>query len=63
MLDGKSEASFKFRASPFFVIAHTQESFDRKKLEELLKLTYPPEQVLSYPDVFYVSTVLQQGST
>eukprot|EP00967_Tisochrysis_lutea_P044524 scaffold54055_cov13-Tisochrysis_lutea.AAC.1 len=29
------------------------ESFDRKKLEELLKLTYPAEQVLSYPDVFY----------
>lgn len=31
------------------------ESFDRKKLEHLLRLTYQPSQILSYPDVFYVS--------
>jgi len=30
------------------------ESFDRKKLDELLKLTYPSGTVLSYPDCFYV---------
>ncbi len=30
------------------------ESFDRPKLEELLKLTYPAGSVLSYPDVYYV---------
>uniref|UniRef100_A0A7S3QNM5 DUF155 domain-containing protein n=2 Tax=Dunaliella tertiolecta TaxID=3047 RepID=A0A7S3QNM5_DUNTE len=37
------------------------ESFDRKKLEELLKLTYPAEQVLSYPDVFYVEYIKGSG--
>ncbi|KXZ48550.1 hypothetical protein GPECTOR_27g721 [Gonium pectorale] len=35
----------------FYCVA---ESFDRKKLEELLKLTYPPSTVRSFPDVFYV---------
>ncbi|KAL6757794.1 hypothetical protein V8C86DRAFT_2613487 [Haematococcus lacustris] len=33
------------------------ESFERKKLEELLKLTYPPSSVLSYPDAFYVEYI------
>lgn len=33
------------------------ESFDRKKLEELLKITYSSGSVHSYPDVFYVDYV------
>ena len=33
------------------------ESFDRKKLEELLKMTYSSGSVHSYPDVFYVDFV------
>mmetsp|Transcript_22848 Transcript_22848/g.58202 ORF Transcript_22848/g.58202 Transcript_22848/m.58202 type:complete len:461 (-) Transcript_22848:496-1878(-) len=42
----------------FYCVA---ESFDRKKLEELLKLTYPPGTVLSYPDVFYVEYIKGMG--
>ncbi|KAG2435195.1 hypothetical protein HXX76_007278 [Chlamydomonas incerta] len=38
----------------FYCVA---ESFDRKKLEELLKLTYPPGTVRSFPDVFYVEYI------
>uniref|UniRef100_A0A6U0V7E2 DUF155 domain-containing protein n=1 Tax=Polytomella parva TaxID=51329 RepID=A0A6U0V7E2_9CHLO len=38
----------------FYCVA---ESFDRKKLESILKITYPPGTVLSYPDVFYVEYI------
>ncbi|KAG2432440.1 hypothetical protein HXX76_008786 [Chlamydomonas incerta] len=38
----------------FYCVA---ESFDRKKLEELLKLTYPPGTVRSFPDVFYLEYI------
>ncbi|GIL66175.1 hypothetical protein Vafri_19780 [Volvox africanus] len=38
----------------FYCVA---ESFDRKKLEELLKLTYPPNTIRSFPDVFYVEYI------
>ncbi|EFJ46435.1 hypothetical protein VOLCADRAFT_93224 [Volvox carteri f. nagariensis] len=38
----------------FYCVA---DSFDRKKLEELLKLTYPPSTVRSFPDVFYVEYI------
>lgn len=42
----------------FYCVAET---FDRKKLEELLKMTYPPGTVLSYPDVFYVEYIKGVG--
>jgi len=43
----------------FYCVA---ESFDRKKLEELLRLTYPAGTVLSYPDVFFVEYIKGEGS-
>ena len=30
------------------------ENFDRKRLEDLLMITYSPGSILSYPDCFYV---------
>ncbi len=38
----------------FYCIA---ESFDRKKAEELLKLTYPPGTIRSFPDVFHIEYI------
>jgi hypothetical protein len=33
------------------------ENFDRKRLEELLMITYSPGSILSYPDCFYVDYI------